>query len=289
MTDGGVATVTCTGAAPLAVTFAPLASGPIHTWAWTFGDGGASSLATPSHTFAVPGAYDVALAAAGPGGSASASRAGFIVVTPAPLGAACHQGAQCASGSCACGDLACSPEASLCASACGATCTGAGGACAQLGGAWDATLCVATCAGPADCPAGRACTAVATSGGGWTMACLPDGALAPIGASCGGASACATADCLAIGARGACSVSCAGGAACPTGTACASFGNGTSACLPVCDAAHPCGDDPWLACEAPGASGAWGFTGASDVCAPRSCSGPSDCPGGACVAGHCGP
>lgn len=283
--DGGVAAVTCAGAAPLAVTFAPLASGPIDTWAWTFGDGGAASIATPSHVFARPGTYDVTLAAAGPGGSASATRAGYIVVTAAPLGGACDDGAQCASGSCACGDASCDASASLCAGACGASCAGA---CAVLGGAWDATLCVATCAGPADCPDGRACTPVAASGGGWTLACLPEGALAPIGASCASVSACATASCLAIGARGMCSASCAGGGACPSGTACASFGNGTAACLPICDGGHPCGDDPWIACEAPGASGPWGFTAAANVCAPRSCSAPSDCPGGACVAGHCG-
>jgi hypothetical protein len=59
--------------------------------------------------------------------------------------------------------------------------------------------------------------------------------------------------------------------------------------MTACDGAHACGDDPWLACEAPGAIGPWGFTltGGGTVCAPRSCSGAGDCAGGACVAGHC--
>jgi hypothetical protein len=60
-------------------------------------------------------------------------------------------------------------------------------------------------------------------------------------------------------------------------------------CLPTCHTGHPCGTDPWIACEAPGAGGAWGFTlvGTGTVCAPKACSGASDCPGGACVGGHC--
>ncbi|HTJ45363.1 MAG TPA: PKD domain-containing protein [Kofleriaceae bacterium] len=272
--DGGAATVTCSGAAPLTVTFAPIASGAIDTWAWTFGDGAASSVATPSHTYVAPGTYDVMLAAAGPGGSASLARPGFLIVTPAPLGASCDAGAQCASGSCA---------HDLCVAACGAGCTGA---CAQLGGAWDATECVATCDAPGDCPTGRACEPVAAAGGGWISACVPPGALAPIGAACTAASSCATGDCLAIGARGACTVACG---ACPADTACAVFGNGTTACLPSCDAQHPCRDDPWIACESSGASGPWGFTASTDVCAPKSCSAPSDSPGGTCTAGHCGP
>jgi PKD repeat protein len=292
--DGGVATATCTGAAPLAVTFSSLASGPIDTWAWTFGDGATSPLSTPAHVYLAPGSYDVQLAAAGPGGSASLLRPGYIVVQPAVLGAPCSADAQCASGSCACGDAACDAAASLCAAPCDAGCSGASDMCGVLGGAWDATMCLHACASDSDCATGRSCMPVAASAGGWAMACVPSGALAPIGASCTGATgldagACASGDCLGIGARGACALACAGAGACPDGTACATFGNGTAACLASCDSSHPCGSDPWLACEQPGASGAWGFTlpAAGSVCAPKSCSGAGDCPGGACTGGHC--
>jgi PKD repeat protein len=291
--DGGVAGATCTGAAPLTVTFTPLASGPIDTWAWMFGAVGASSQATPTLTFALPGAYDVTLAAAGPGGSATLTRAGYIVVAPAPLGAACRQGPQCASGTCACGDAACDAAASLCAAPCGFDCAGV---CGQLAGAWGAPYCLHACTSDADCPPGRACDVIAAPGGGWIDACVPAGVLRPIGDSCAAAAPgklddtlCASDHCLGIGARGVCTLACAGVAPCPTGTACASFTNGTTACLPSCDAGHACGDDPWLACEAPGAPGPWGFTltAPGTVCAPKSCAAPADCPGGTCVAGHC--
>jgi hypothetical protein len=50
----------------------------------------------------------------------------------------------------------------------------------------------------------------------------------------------------------------------------------------------PCGD-PLLACVMGGGAGALGFSlpgepTATTVCAPRSCSGPADCPGGRCAA-----
>jgi len=293
--DAGVDTITCTGPAPLTVAFAPLASGTVDTWAWTFGDGGTSNEATPAHTFAQPGAYDVSLSAAGPGGTATQSRAGYIVVVPADLGGACDDGGQCATGSCACGDASCDAAASMCAAACDQSAC-AEGWCAALGGPWGADLCVATCTGAGDCPAGRTCQAVAAKGGGWAMGCVPPGVLADLGASCAGAggfdsAACASGDCLGIGARGACALDCAGQGACPDGTRCATFGNGTAACLPTCTQPADCGTDPWLGCEDPGAGGAWGFTldagAAAQVCAPRSCSGAGDCAGGACVDGHC--
>lgn len=281
--DGGVPVVTCTGPAALTVAFTGLASAEVDTWAWTFGDGGASAEAAPVHTFALPGAYDVTVSAAGPGGTATAIRSGYVVVVPAALGAACASGAQCSTSDC---------EADLCTASCElATC--ASGACAQLGGPWAGARCVQPCASDGECAAGRRCQVVADDEGGWIRGCVPGGALADLGASCDDASgapldgACASGACLAIGARGACALDCGGGGACPDDSACAVFGNGTAACLPICDGAHPCGDDPWLGCEAPGASGPWGFAGAGPMCAPKSCSDANACPGGACVLGHC--
>ena len=48
-----------TGTAPLSVSFTSTVTGGIepYTYAWTFGDGGTSSLANPSHTYTSPGTY----------------------------------------------------------------------------------------------------------------------------------------------------------------------------------------------------------------------------------------
>jgi PKD repeat protein len=282
--DGGLPTVTCTGPAALRVAFTGLAAAEVNTWAWTFGDGGASAEPAPVHTFALPGTYDVTVSAAGPGGTATAIRSGYVIVVPAALGAACADKAQCATGTC---------EANLCTSAC-ASGTCATGACAQLGGPWAGARCVEACAVDGDCATGRRCQVLAGATG-WLRGCVPGGVLGDLGEACVDAtgapddSACASARCLGIGARGACALDCAT-AACPDGSACATFGNGTAACVPSCDGAHPCGDDPWLACEAAGAPGAWGFTlatGPGSACAPRSCTDASACAGGACTDDHC--
>ncbi|MDE0961370.1 MAG: PKD domain-containing protein, partial [Planctomycetota bacterium] len=55
------------------------------SWSWNFGDGSAiSTQQNPSHTYTVAGSYDVSLTAAGPGGSSTLSRVGFIVVIGLP-------------------------------------------------------------------------------------------------------------------------------------------------------------------------------------------------------------
>jgi len=75
------------GAAPLTVTFANESTGgPATSWAWAFGDGTASSLEAPVHTYAEPGTYDVTLTATGPGGTASLARPGLVqVAQPVPV------------------------------------------------------------------------------------------------------------------------------------------------------------------------------------------------------------
>lgn len=52
------------GSAPLTVSFTGTAAGgspPFTTWAWRFGDGGTSALQNPTHTYTLPGTYDVTL------------------------------------------------------------------------------------------------------------------------------------------------------------------------------------------------------------------------------------
>ena len=298
--DAGAPILRCRGPAPLSVQFAsiaPGAPGSIDRWTWSFGDDANSSEPSPRHTYERPGRYDVALSAGGPGGTATAARAGFIDVVPAVLGAACSDSAQCASATCLCGGDASCPDglrSGLCVASCGVDCDGI---CAIFGGSapWGGAWCLAACTGESECPAGRTCDVVATATG-WSRGCLPYGGLAPLGASCAGASGpddslCAGGACLAIGARGACTVACGDGAPCPDGSRCAAFNNGTRTCVAACAAPDDCGD-PWLGCEPPHPSGAWGFTldgGDGTVCAPRRCDDAAGCPGGACVDGHCGP
>jgi len=59
------------GTTPLIVQFTNLSTGSWTSLAWSFGDGGTSSLANPQHTYNSPGTYQVSLEASGPGGSSS--------------------------------------------------------------------------------------------------------------------------------------------------------------------------------------------------------------------------
>lgn len=60
------------GPAPLTVTLSNTTTGAATNWAWTFGDGQASSLQTPPpHTYATPGTYTITLVASNAGGSSS--------------------------------------------------------------------------------------------------------------------------------------------------------------------------------------------------------------------------
>ncbi len=74
------------GVLPLAVSFTNQSTGTITSHAWTFGDGGTSSLASPSHTYAASGTYTVSLTETGPSGVNTRTRVGYIVVSePAPV------------------------------------------------------------------------------------------------------------------------------------------------------------------------------------------------------------
>lgn len=303
---GGIDAEPCVGVAPLTVRFLAAAPAPIDVYVWSFGDGSpAESSAAPAHTFERPGAYDVALTVGGPGGTASQRKAGWVVVAPAPLGAACRVDAQCAGGlACACGDGAGCPPG-LADGWCSAECGGGtpcppGGVCADLGDGsapWQGARCLAACASAGDCRPGWTCRSV-RSDGGWATACLPAGVIADVGESCAAAdgsldaSACVGGVCAAAGARGLCAADCAGG--CPPYAACATFAGDLGAlCVARCGPDRPCDADPWLACEAPGGAGPSGFTvdeapAAGGYCAPRPCAEPGDCgEGGACVGGRC--
>lgn len=67
------------GTAPLVVNFTDNSSGSINNWQWDFGDGAASTLQAPSHTYNTTGNYTVTLNVSGPGGSSTKS--GSVSVT----------------------------------------------------------------------------------------------------------------------------------------------------------------------------------------------------------------
>lgn len=73
------------GLAPLTVAFEDQSSGagPL-TWSWSFGDGGASILQNPEHTYTVPGTYSVRLVTTGSSGACGSSREDLIVVEGLP-------------------------------------------------------------------------------------------------------------------------------------------------------------------------------------------------------------
>jgi PKD repeat protein len=67
------------GSAPLTVSFSNTSSDATN-YAWTFGDGNTSTLASPSDTYTNPGTYSVTLVAVGPGGTNVLARNNYIIV-----------------------------------------------------------------------------------------------------------------------------------------------------------------------------------------------------------------
>ena len=74
------------GIAPLTTSFTSLATGSITSYQWDFGDGQISSLANPTHAYATPGLYSVALTVIGPGGIDTSTQADLVNVSyPQPV------------------------------------------------------------------------------------------------------------------------------------------------------------------------------------------------------------
>ena len=73
------------GVAPLTVAFTDATTGDVDTWLWDFGDGQTSTLQNPSHEYTSAGQYTVSLTATGPAGEDTATQAGYIDVSPAPV------------------------------------------------------------------------------------------------------------------------------------------------------------------------------------------------------------
>lgn len=266
-----------------------------------------------------PGTYDVALGVLGPGGTASAS--GQIVVQPVELGGRCARDGHCAQGlKCLCGadqplvDGTCPGglAAGMCTRSCDGLSCPAGSLCMDLSrttqgdkDTWRRPICVPSCGGEVDCRSELTCRdlpALPPSGKAgdpytWARGCflsIPGG----IGDSCitpGGLSdppACITGLCEPLGLRNLCSAGCS--PACPSASACATWNAmippapSAARCLARCDILHPC-TDPLLDCQAGGGLGTLGFQlpgepAGTQVCAPKRCAQPADCPGGVCKA-----
>jgi PKD repeat protein len=77
---------TTSGVAPLAVQFTDDSTGLVNAWQWSFGDGASSAQEFPTHTYAAPGTYTVALTASGPSGTNTCTKAGLIsALFPPPI------------------------------------------------------------------------------------------------------------------------------------------------------------------------------------------------------------
>jgi PKD repeat protein len=74
---------TTTGTAPLALNFVATVQGAATSYLWNFGDGSTSTAPSPAHVYEVPGVYSVSLTVAGPGGTVSSTRIGYVTVVPA--------------------------------------------------------------------------------------------------------------------------------------------------------------------------------------------------------------
>ncbi|HVV51188.1 MAG TPA: PKD domain-containing protein [Polyangia bacterium] len=264
-----VTAVVCSGPAPLTVSFAPVASPTLTTFRWTFGDGTAPSTEpAPTHTYALPGSYDVGVTGQGASGTVAQVRHGLVSVLSLPTGAACDVDSQCGSGlACLCklgSGCGAAFARGICSTACPTGFCGTGAVCAAIAlgapvpdGGPPAPVCLADCSGGAACAPGFVCQQLRSGGGasGWIDACLPLGAAGDFGSSCRDANdvlqdaACTTGFCADLGVLGMCSAPCGGGQPCPPGAACATVaGAATPLCLPACSAATPCTGDPGLGC-----------------------------------------
>lgn len=285
----------CTGPAPLTIELVPVSTGAVNKYLWDFGDG-TDKVAdvTPTHTYRLPGTYEVTLVGGGPAGAVSKSRPGFIVVTANPTGAPCDVDLQCAGGSCVCGSAAtCTPAfvRGLCAPPCRGGC-GADEVCADFSAAagamqpepWARALCLRGCTVDADCPAELRCRDL-PGRNGWVRGCFVEHPL-DLGGSCRTAGGvlrheqCLTGLCADLGANGLCSQDCERGG-CPPGSSCAQLNDGRRLCLPRCGPTTTCEGDPLLGCMAPNA-GPLGFmvaagNGGDRYCAPRRCTRNDDC------------
>jgi PKD repeat protein len=286
----------CTGTPPLVLSFAPVGSPTLTRFVWSFGDGTPNSVERgPTHTYALPGAYDVSLVAEGPAGSVSRTRAKLVEVMALGAGAGCDVDAQCGGElRCRCMNGSCGPAFArgLCTEACPSTGCGDGATCAAFvlptpaatPPAPDAAV-PARDAAVADAPVagdGAADVAAADATG------LSDGAVDA--ASLGGPVDAADAS---TPAGTSCLAACMADAECAPGLACRSVPSGgagaparwVKACLPSAfqELGAPCRDEHGALDDGACASGVCADLGALGACS-AACGAASPCPSGSACA-----
>jgi PKD repeat protein len=69
------------GTAPLNVAFTDISTNSPTSWTWNFGDGGTSSVQSPTHTYTTAGTYTIMLTATNAGGSDSETKTGYVTVS----------------------------------------------------------------------------------------------------------------------------------------------------------------------------------------------------------------
>lgn len=84
--DANFSASTTSGTAPLAMNFTSTSTGPISTFAWSFGDGTTSSDENPTHVYSAVGVYTVSLTVTGPGGQDTLTLSNYIAISAAPVG-----------------------------------------------------------------------------------------------------------------------------------------------------------------------------------------------------------
>ncbi|HVZ72505.1 MAG TPA: PKD domain-containing protein [Polyangia bacterium] len=297
----------CTGGPPLTLSFSPVGSPSLTRFLWTFGDGTPGSTdRAPTHTYTLPGLYDVSVVADGPAGSVSRMRAMLVQVTTLATGAPCDVDAQCAAGvSCRCASGSCGAAFArgVCTRACPSTGCGAGAACAAFsfptpgtGGSADAGASDAAqvsdgaTSDARDAAADHAPTDAATTPDAATGDALPDTLALEDGPSAGGDAS--SADAAAVTSGGVCLGACTADADCPAGLGCRSVPAPAGAaarwarvCLPPAyqEIGAPCRDETGALDGDGCASGTCADLGALGACA-ASCDGGAPCPTGSACA-----
>lgn len=74
---------TTTGNVPLTIQFLDSSTNTPIAWAWSFGDGGTSTIQNPVHIYTTAGSYTVTLTATNSAGSNTSSQSGYITATDA--------------------------------------------------------------------------------------------------------------------------------------------------------------------------------------------------------------
>ena len=72
------------GTTPLTVNFTSTPTGSVSSYAWTFGDGGTSTVQNPSHVYSTAGVYTVSLTVTGSGISNTKTNTGYVTVSAPP-------------------------------------------------------------------------------------------------------------------------------------------------------------------------------------------------------------